>query len=59
MIMPIRIALGEVAPWEVAVSLGLSLALIPVLVWLAGRIYSNAVLRSGGRVKLRDALTAS
>ena len=36
-----------------------SLALIPVLVWLAGRIYSNAVLRSGGRVKLRDALTAS
>ena len=52
-------ALGEVAPWEVALSLGLSLALIPVLVWLAGRIYSNAVLRSGGRVKLRDALTAS
>jgi ABC-2 type transport system permease protein len=59
MLMPIRIALGEVAPWEVAVSLGLSLALIPVLVWLAGRIYSNAVLRSGGRVKLREALTAS
>ncbi|WP_146845396.1 ABC transporter permease [Cellulomonas terrae] len=59
MLMPIRIALGEVAPWEVAVSLGLSLALIPVLVWLAGRIYSNAVLRSGGRIKLKDALTAS
>jgi len=59
MLMPIRIALGEVAPWEVALSLGLSLALIPVLVWLAGRIYSNAVLRSGGRVKLKDALTAS
>lgn len=59
MLMPIRIALGEVAPWEVALSLGLSLALIPVLVWLAGRIYSNAVLRSGGRIKLRDALTAS
>lgn len=59
MLMPMRIALGEVAPWEVAVSLGLSLALIPVLVWLAGRIYSNAVLRSGGRIKLKDALTAS
>ncbi|GEK20361.1 ABC transporter permease [Cellulomonas xylanilytica] len=59
MLMPMRIALGEVAPWEVAVSLGISLALIPVLVWLAGRIYSNAVLRSGGRVKLKDALTAS
>jgi len=59
MLMPMRIALGEVAPWEIALSLGLSLALIPVLVWLAGRIYSNAVLRSGGRIKLKDALTAS
>ena len=59
LLMPMRIALGEVAPWEIALSLGLSLALIPVLVWLAGRIYSNAVLRSGGRIKLKDALTAS
>jgi ABC-2 type transport system permease protein len=59
LIMPIRIALGEVAPWEVALSLGLSLAVIPVLVWLAGRIYSNAVLRSGGRIKLREALSTS
>jgi ABC-2 type transport system permease protein len=59
LLMPMRIALGDVAPWEIALSLGLSLALIPVLVWLAGRIYSNAVLRSGGRVKLREALTAS
>ncbi|WP_315093617.1 ABC transporter permease [uncultured Cellulomonas sp.] len=58
MLMPMRIALGEVAAWEVALSLALSLALVPVLVWLAGRVYSNAVLRSGGRVKLKDALTA-
>lgn len=58
LIMPIRIALGEVAPWEVAVSLGLSIAVIPVLIWLAGRVYSNAVLRSGGRIKLKDALSA-
>ena len=57
LIMPIRIALGEVAPWEVAVSLGLSIAVIPVLIWLAGRVYSNAVLRSGGRIKLKDALS--
>ena len=57
--MPMRIALGEVEAWEVALALGLSLALIPVLVWLAGRIYSHAVLRSGGRIKLKDALTGS
>jgi ABC-2 type transport system permease protein len=59
LLMPMRIALGEVEAWEVALALGLSLALIPVLVWLAGRIYSRAVLRSGGRIKLRDALTGS
>ena len=56
---PGALALGEVEGWEIALSLGLSLALIPVLVWLAGRIYSNAVLRSGGRIKLKEALTAS
>jgi ABC-2 type transport system permease protein len=59
LLMPMRIALGEVDAWEVALALGLSLALIPVLVWLAGRIYSHAVLRSGGRIKLKDALTGS
>ncbi|WP_421735087.1 ABC transporter permease [Cellulomonas sp.] len=59
LLMPMRIALGEVEAWEVALALGLSLALIPVLVWLAGRIYSHAVLRSGGRIKLKDALTGS
>ena len=56
MVMPIRIALGTVETWEVLVSLGLSLAVIPLLVWGAGRIYSNAVLRTGARVSLREAL---
>ena len=37
MIMPIRIALGAVEPWEVALALALSLAIIPLLVWFAGR----------------------
>jgi ABC-2 type transport system permease protein len=59
MVMPMRIALGTVETWEILASLALSLALIPVLVWGAGRIYSNAVLRTGARVRLRDALRAS
>jgi len=59
MLMPIRIALGAVTPAEVAIALALSVAIIPLLVWFAGRVYSNAVLRSGGRVRLRDALRAS
>lgn len=58
LLMPMRIALGTAEMWEVLVALGLSLALIPALVWLAGRIYSNAILRTGTRVKLRDALRA-
>jgi ABC-2 type transport system permease protein len=36
----------------------LSLAIIPLLVWLAGRLYSNAVLRTGDRVSLLQALRA-
>lgn len=56
MVMPVRIALGAVDGWEIAVSVAVSLAVIPMLVWLAGRIYSNAVLHSGGRVRLGDAL---
>lgn len=59
LLMPIRIALGTVETWEILVAVGLSLALVPVLVWLAGKIYSNAVLRTGGRVRLKDALRAS
>lgn len=55
-LMPMRLAMGGVPVWEAVLSVGLVLALIPLLVWLAGRIYANAVMRSGARVKLRDAL---
>lgn len=56
LVMPIRVALGTVATWQVLVSLAISVALIPGLVWGAGRIYSNAVVRMGARIRLRDAL---
>ena len=55
-LMPMRLAMGGVPVWEAVVSVGLVLALIPALVWLSGRIYANAVMRSGARVKLKDAL---
>lgn len=55
-LMPIRLAMGGVPVWEQVVSVGLMVAIIPALVWLAGRIYANAVMRSGARVKLKDAL---
>ena len=54
-LMPMRSASG-VPGWETAVAVALTLALIAGLVWLAGRIYGNAVTRTGARVRLRDAL---
>lgn len=59
MIMPVRVALGAVETWEILVAVALSLALVPVLVWFAGRVYANAVLHSGGRMRLKDALRGS
>jgi ABC-2 type transport system permease protein len=59
LVMPIRIALGAVAPWQALLALALSVAVIPVLVWVAGRVYSRGVLRSGDRMKLAEALRGS
>jgi ABC-2 type transport system permease protein len=56
--MPVRIVLGSAAPWEVAVSIGASVLSVLLLVPLAGRLYAGAVLRTGARVRLRDAWRA-
>ncbi len=55
-LMPIRLAIGGVPWWQTTLALVLMLATIPVLVALASRIYRNAVVRSGAKVRLRDAL---
>jgi ABC-2 type transport system permease protein len=54
-LMPVRLALGVVPAWQAIVSVAGMIVIIPLLLWLAARIYRNAVLRSGARVKLRDA----
>ncbi len=38
---------------------GLMLAATAVFTWLGGRVYAGAVLRSGSRVTLREALSGS
>ena len=58
-LMPMRLAMGGVPGWEAALSVALVVALIPALIWFAGRIYNNAVMRTGAKVKLRDALKAA
>jgi ABC-2 type transport system permease protein len=55
MVMPLRIAGGDAAMLEVALSLGIMLVSIVAVVLLAARLYEGAILRTGARVKLRDA----
>jgi ABC-2 type transport system permease protein len=58
MVMPIRWAAGTVPLWEVGVSMLLMVVAVVLLIRVAGRIYAGAVLRSGPRVKIKDALAA-
>jgi len=59
LVLPVRIAAGEAAAWQLAVSLGIMLVSILGVVLLAARLYEGAVLRTGARVKLRDAWTGT
>jgi ABC-2 type transport system permease protein len=56
--MPLRMAAGQAPAWEVAASMLLIVAATVALVPLAARIYAGAVLRTGARVRLRQALRA-
>jgi ABC-2 type transport system permease protein len=58
-LMPVRLALGVVPAWQAVVSVAGMVIIIPLLLWLSARIYRNAVLRSGARVKLKDAWRTS
>ena len=55
MVVPMRAALGTIEPWEIALSVGLTLVAIYALFVVGGRVYSGAVLQTAGRMKLRDA----
>jgi ABC-2 type transport system permease protein len=55
-LMPGRIAAGSVSDLQVGLSIVITLAAIALFTWLGGRIYHNAVLRMGSRVRLREAL---
>jgi ABC-2 type transport system permease protein len=56
--MPVRMALGAAEAWQVALAVLLLLGGIAVLIPLSGRLYAGAILRTGGRVKLKDAWRA-
>ncbi|MFJ6669923.1 ABC transporter permease [Actinosynnema sp. NPDC091369] len=55
-LMPGRMALGLAPTWQVLLAVVLALLAIAAITWLGGRVYSNAVLRTGARVRLREVL---
>ena len=57
--MPVRISLGSATPLEILGSVASLLGSTALLIPLAGRVYSGAVLRVGSRVRLRDAWRAA
>ncbi len=54
--MPVRNVFGGVETWEMLLAIGIALVTIPLLVWVAGRVYRRGVLHTGGRMKLTEAL---
>jgi ABC-2 type transport system permease protein len=54
--MPMRLFLGDAAWWEPILSLVVLIVTTAAVVMLGSRIYSNSLLRTGSRVKLREAL---
>ncbi len=58
LVMPVRQAAGDVAAWEIALSVLLMVAAIVLVVRLGGRIYAGALLRTSGRTRMREALKA-
>jgi ABC-2 type transport system permease protein len=58
MVVPLRVALGAIEPWEVVLSIGLMVAAIWVLFVVGARVYAGAVLQMGSRIRIRDAWRA-
>ena len=57
--MPVRIAVGSATFGQIFASLAILVMSVAALVPFAGRLYSNAVLRTGSRVKLREVWRAT
>jgi ABC-2 type transport system permease protein len=57
--MPVRISLGSATGFEIVAALAALIGSTALLIPLSGRVYAGAVLRTGSRVKLRDAWRAA
>ena len=55
-IMPVRIATGDATVVQVIVTIVLMMIACAVAAWLAARIYQRNILRTGARVKWKEAI---
>ena len=53
--VPMRAALSAIGPVEIALSIGITVIAIWALFGVAARVYSGAVLKTGGLVSIREA----
>lgn len=58
-LLPMRMLLSSVAPWEWAAAAGLMVAFLVGALWVAARLYSAGVLLYGQRVGLRSVWRAT
>ena len=58
MVLPIRVAAGEIELWEVAVSVTIVVVSIVAAMRLAGRVYAGGAMHLRGQMKVRQALRA-
>lgn len=57
--MPVLVGIGAVAWWQFVLSVVLSILATVVVAFVATQVYRRAVLRTGGRVRLRDLASSS
>jgi ABC-2 type transport system permease protein len=57
--MPVRIVLGSATPPQIVASVVALLVSTAIMIPLSGRLYAGAILRTGARVKLKDAWRAA
>jgi ABC-2 type transport system permease protein len=56
--MPTLVGFGEATWWQFLLSVAVSLVCTVLVALVAARIYRRAVLRTGGRVRLRELVPA-
>ena len=54
-VVPLRAAFDAIPPWQIGLSMLITIIGIWVLFVIGARVYAGAVLQVGGRMKLRDA----